>query len=302
MPFQKTFRTLLETGTVSDNAHPKDSTSDSFLTLNATDSTGVLDADSRLLGVDASQSEAKPGWLSEAADGSGDYAKEKVIATDAGWAFMPGIAATGNDNTAADPEILACVRQLKDSIDVPTPPQITIGNSTSKTTFYPDGDTFTGASSSSAGDLVAYVYFNESVNVTGTPQLQLKQGTNLNSNFSTAMPFDSTYSELGNGIMAFALAAGTDTRTTAVTNNTLGVNSDDAVALNSGRIDKIPGRRSHDKIALQDASFDENQGDTIVGIGLESGLPEGHIVEEAGLGMAADLTLTADADASFTVS
>ena len=116
------------------------------------------------------------------------------------------------------------------------------------------------------------------------------------------MPFDSTYSELGNGIMAFALAAGTDTRTTAVTNNTLGVNSDDAVALNSGRIDKIPGRRSHDKIALQDASFDENQGDTIVGIGLESGLPEGHIVEEAGLGMAADLTLTADADASFTVS
>ena len=299
MPFQKTFRILLE-----DNADATilDSSGDNFLALNATDSTGAMDADSILLGVDASQSEAKPGWLSEAADGSGDYAKEKVIATDAGWAFMPGSAATGNDNTAADPEVLACVRQLKDSIDVPTPPQITIGNSTSKTTFYPDGDTFTGASSSSAGDLVAYVYFNESVNVTGTPQLQLKQGTNLNSNFSTAMPFDSTYSELGNGIMAFALAAGTDTRTTAVTNNTLGVNSDDAVALNSGRIDKIPGRRSHDKIALEGASFDENQGDAVVGIGLESGLPEGHIVEEGGLGMAADLTLTADADASFTVS
>ena len=299
MPFQKTFRILLE-----DNADATilDSSGDNFLALNATDSTGAMDADSILLGVDASQSEAKPGWLSEAADGSGDYAKEKVIATDAGWAFMPGSAATGNDNTAAAPEVLACVRQLKDSIDVPTPPQITIGNSTSKTTFYPDGDTFTGASSSSAGDLVAYVYFNESVNITGTPQLQMKQASALGSNFSTAMPFDSTLSELGNGIVAFALAAGTDTRTTAVTNNTLGINSNDAISLNSGKIDKIPGRRSHDKIALEGASFDENQGDAVVGIGLESGLPEGHIVEEGGGGMAADLTLTADSDASFTVS
>ena len=130
----------------------------------------------------------------------------------------------------------------------------------------------------------------------------MKQASALGSNFSTAMPFDSTLSELGNGIVAFALAAGTDTRTTAVTNNTLGINSNDAISLNSGKIDKIPGRRSHDKVALESASFDENQGDAVVGIGLESGLPEGHIVEEGGGGMAADLTLTADSDASFTVS
>ena len=88
MPFQKTFRTLLETGTVSANAHPKDSggvNGDSFLSLNGTDATGAMDTDSLILNIDASQSEAKPSWLSEAADGSGDYAKEKVIAT---WKYV----------------------------------------------------------------------------------------------------------------------------------------------------------------------------------------------------------------------
>tara|TARA_R100000008_G_scaffold40091_1_gene22960 strand:- start:338 stop:1228 length:891 start_codon:yes stop_codon:yes gene_type:complete len=296
MPFQKTFRTLLETGTVSDNAHPKDSTSDSFLTLNATDSTGAMNADSVLLGEDASQSEAKPGWLSEAADGSGDYAKENVTASNRGWIMKPGSPATGNDNTAAEPEVLACVRRLKDTIGVPTPPQITLGNLTSKTTFYPDGDTFTGSASSSEGDITAYVYFNEPVNVTGTPQLQLKQATALGSNFSTAMDFRAASSDLSNGVLAFALAAGVDTRTTAVTNNTLGINSDDAISLNSGKIDKLTG----DRVILEDVIASYGDNDTEAGIKLENEF--GFLLEEAGGGMAADLTLTADADASFTVN
>ena len=296
MPFQKTFRTLLETGTVSDNAHPKDSTSDSFLTLNATDSTGAMNADSVLLGEDASQSEAKPGWLSEAADGSGDYAKENVTASNRGWIMKPGSPATGNDNTAAEPEVLACVRRLKDTIGVPTPPQITLGNLTSKTTFYPDGDTFTGSASSSEGDITAYVYFNEPVNVTGTPQLQLKQATALGSNFSTAMDFRAASSDLSNGVLAFALAAGVDTRTSAVTNNTLGINSDDAISLNSGKIDKLTG----DRVILEDVIASYGDNDTEAGIKLENEF--GFLLEEAGGGMAADLTLTADADASFTVN
>ena len=74
MPFQKTFRILLEDN---DDATVKDSTADNFLALNGTDSTGAMNTDSILLGEDASQDESKPGWLSEAADGSGDYAKEK---------------------------------------------------------------------------------------------------------------------------------------------------------------------------------------------------------------------------------
>ena len=293
MPFQKTFRILLEDN---NDATVKDSTADNFLALNGTDSTGAMNTDSILLGEDASQSEAKPGWLSEAADGSGDYAKEKVTATNRGWIMQPGSPATGNDNTAAEPEVLACVRRLKDTIGVPTPPQITIGNLTSKTTFYPDGDTFTGAASSSLGDITAYVYFNEPVNVTGTPQLQLKQGTNLNSNFSTAMNFRAASSDLSNGVLAFTLAASVDTRTTAVTNNNLGVNSDDAVALNSGAIDKVTG----DRVILEDVIASYGDNDTEAGIKLENEF--GFLIEEAGGGMPADLTLTADADASFTVN
>ena len=293
MPFQKTFRILLEDN---DDATVKDSTADNFLALNGTDSTGAMNTDSILLGEDASQDESKPGWLSEAADGSGDYAKENVTASNRGWIMKPGSPATGNDNTAAEPEVLACVRRLKDTIGVPTPPQITLGNLTSKTTFYPDGDTFTGSASSSEGDITAYVYFNEPVNVTGTPQLQLKQGTNLNSNFSTAMDFRAASSDLSNGVLAFALAAGVDTRTTAVTNNNLGVNSDDAVSLNSGKIDKLTG----DRVILEDVIASYGDNDTEAGIKLENEF--GFLLEEAGGGMAADLTLTADADASFTVN
>ena len=48
--------------------------------------------------------------------------------------------------------------------------------------------------------------------------------------------------------MAFALPAGEDTRTSAVTNNTLGVNSDDTISLNSGAIDKMTG----DRVVLED--------------------------------------------------
>ena len=48
--------------------------------------------------------------------------------------------------------------------------------------------------------------------------------------------------------MAFALPAGEDTRTSNVTNNTLGVNSDDTISLNSGTIEKMTG----DRIVLED--------------------------------------------------
>ena len=294
MPFQKTFRILLE-----DNADATvlDSTNDNFLALNGTDSTGALNSDSVVLGVDASQSEAKPSFLSEAADGSGDYAKESVTASNSGWIMKPGSPATGSDNTAAQPEVLVCVRQLKDSIDVPTAPQLTIGNTSSKTTFFPDGDTFTGAASSSLGDVTVYVYFNEPINVTGTPQLQLKQATALGSNFGTIMDVNLSVSDLSNGVLAFSLPAGTDTRTSNVTNNTLGINSDDAVSLNSGGIDKVTG----DQIILEDETGSvTTDGKDDVGIKLENEF--GFMLEEAGGGMPADLTLTLDSDATMTVS
>ena len=211
--------------------------------------------------------------------------------------MKPGSPATGNDNTAAQPEVLVCVRQLKDSIDVPTAPQLTIGNTSSKTTFFPDGDTFTGSASSSLGDVTVYVYFNEPINVTGTPQLQLKQATALGSNFGTIMDVNLSVSDLSNGVLAFSLPAGEDTRTSNVTNNTLGINSDDSISLNSGKIDKLTG----DQIILEDETGSvASDGSADVGIKLENEF--GFLLEEAGGGMAADLTLTLDSDATMTVS
>ena len=295
MPFQKTFRILLEEdntdGSILDSIGGA-----SFLSLNGTDTSGAMNADSLVLGTDESQSESKPGWLSEDADGSGDYAKRRCVATNSGWVFTPGQPNSGNDNSGAQPEVIECHRRLKDTIDVPTGNQVSIGTSSAKTTFYPDGDTFTGEASSDLGDVVAYVYFNEAVNVTGTPQLQLNQATALGSTFGTIMDYNASFSDESNGIVAFALPAGEDTRTSNVTNNTLGINSDDTISLNSGAIDKMTG----DRIILEDVIASYSDNDTEAGIVLENEF--GHLLEEAGGGMPADLTLGLDSDASFTVS
>ena len=293
MPFQKTFRILLEED--NDMGTVKGNDADSFIALNGTDS-NTSNADDILLGVDGTAAEGKPTWLSENADGSGDYAKRRVIATNSGWVFTPGQPNSGSDNTAADPEVIACVRRLKDTIDVPTGNQVSIGTASSKTTFYPDGDTFTGEASSDVGDVVAYVYFNEPVNVTGTPQLQLNQASALGSNFGTIMDYSTTYSDEGNGIMAFALPAGEDTQTSAVTNNTLGLISSSTISLNSGTIQKMTG----DRIVLEDVIASYSDNDTEAGINLENEF--GTLLEEAGPGMAADLDLGLDENAAFTVS
>ena len=295
MPFQKTFRILLEEdntdGSILDSIGGA-----SFLSLNGTDTSGAMNADSLVLGTDESQSESKPGWLSEDADGSGDYAKRRCVATNSGWVFTPGQPNSGNDNSGAQPEVIECHRRLKDTIGVPTGNQVSIGTSSAKTTFYPDGDTFTGEASSDLGDVVAYVYFNEAVNVTGTPQLQLNQATALGSNFGTIMDYNASFSDESNGIVAFALPAGEDTQTSNVTNNTLGLISSSTISLNSGGIDKMTG----DRIVLEDVIASYSDNDTEAGIVLENEF--GHLLEEAGGGMPADLDLGIDENASFTVS
>ena len=236
--------------------------------------------------------ETKPNFLTEAADGSGDYSKENVFATDAGWVMRPGSPATGNGNVDADPEVLVCSRGLRSfGLGGPTAKQITIGNGSSKTTFFPDGDTFTGAGSSSENDIVVYTYFNESVGVIGTPQLGLKQATALGSAFST-LNYKSALSNLDAGIVAFGLDASVDTQTSAVTNNTLGINSDDSISLNSGRITKNAGgvlRDESDNVLV----FDD-------GASTEAPMSFGEIVLEDT--DTAEVTLRAASDASFTVS
>lgn len=241
--------------------------------------------------------ETKPNFLTEAADGDGAYSKENVFATDAGWVMRPGSPATGNGNVDADPEVLVCSRGLKSfGLGGPTARQITIGNASSKTTLFPDGDTFTGVASSSENDIVVYTYFNESVGVIGTPQIELKDGTNLDSAFggygSTMLDYKSSLSNLDAGIVAFGIAAGVDTRTSAVDDNNLGVNSDDSISLNGGRITKNAGgvlRDESDNVLV----FDD-------GASTEAPMSLGEIVLEDT--DTAEVLLRAASDASFTVS
>ena len=150
--------------------------------------------------------ESRPKHLPD--DSNSPHAREKVVATTKGWVMQPGVAsaATGNDNPDADPEILVCSRGLRSNgTGDPTANQITIGTTSSKTTYYPDGDAFTGAGSSSANDIVVYLYFNEPVGVRGTPQITLKQATALGSDFST-MDHLSSASNYDAGIVAFGLS------------------------------------------------------------------------------------------------
>ena len=242
--------------------------------------------------------ETKPNFLTEAADGDGAYSKENVFATDAGWVMRPGSPATGNGNVDADPEVLVCSRGLRSfGLGGPTARQITIGNASSKTTLFPDGDTFTGVSSSSENDIVVYTYFNEPINVQGTPQVGLQMGTNLDTPFldgysSAMLDYKSSLSNLDAGIVAFGLNAGVDTRTSAVTNNNLGINSDDSISLNSGRLQKVAGgvlRDEDDNVLV----FDD-------GASTEAPMSFGEIVLEDT--DTAEVTLRAASDASFTVS
>ena len=151
MPLQKSFNILLEDVNAAEN--------DAFLLLDRT-ADGV-DVGDKLIGVNASASEAKPTGLTEDADGSGDYDKRDVIATDSGWVFKAGTPNSGSDNKSAQPEVLQCIRGLKKSIDVPSAHQISIGNTSDRTKFFPDGDTFTGVASSTLGDITVYCFSAE---------------------------------------------------------------------------------------------------------------------------------------------
>ena len=70
--------------------------------------------------------ESRPKFLpiDSNAQGSGG-SRQDAIATSGGWALSPGHANSGNDNTAAQPEVLVCIRNLAEVFGSATP--ISIG-------------------------------------------------------------------------------------------------------------------------------------------------------------------------------
>ena len=253
------------------------------------DGAGVASAAEHFVRYQDGDAESAPKFLS---NGSGDYSVGNCVATDSGWVMAAGTPSQGNDNADADPEILVCSRSLQASgVGDPTAVMCTIGNLTSKTTFYPDGDTYTGVASSTLGDLVVYAYFNEPVGVIGDVNIVLKQATALGADFAT-LTYRSSVSNLDAGIVAFELAASVDTQTSAVTNNTLGIGSGDLWSENTGRIMKY-----------SDIILSETADETLVlndGASTEGPSGFGNFAMEDG--DRAEFALNLPENASFTVS
>jgi len=99
----------------------------------------------------STSAESRPKFLpiDSNAAGSGG-ARENAIAVAGGWGLSPGIAASGNDNKAAQPEVLVCISNLADVFGSATP--VSIG--------------FTEAAVANVGTFDIAITFDEAIDVT----------------------------------------------------------------------------------------------------------------------------------------
>ena len=69
----------------------------------------------------SNSAESRPKFLPIDSNASGSTgAREDVLATIGGWGLAPGLAASGNDNKDAQPEVLVCIRNLAGRRGSPT--------------------------------------------------------------------------------------------------------------------------------------------------------------------------------------
>jgi hypothetical protein len=99
--------------------------------------------------------ESKPKWLT-------DSQKKEVYANESGWVVEGGSTMTGNGNADAQPEVLACIGDLDDRISEGTITEVEWISS--------------GFDRTTGGTLQVRVRYNESVTVTGTPELTVTNG------------------------------------------------------------------------------------------------------------------------------
>ena len=114
-----------------------------------------------LWGKSASSATNKPKFLLDNEDAK--YNRNNAYATASGWVMRAGTAATGNDNTSADPEILVAIGGLS----------TTISSATITDARFIVGSTAT--TDMTAGDgtqrILLEITWDEAVTVTGSPQI-----------------------------------------------------------------------------------------------------------------------------------
>ena len=200
----------------------------------------------------SASAESRPKFLplDSNAAGSGG-ARENAIAVAGGWGLSPGLAASGNDNKAAQPEVLVCISNFADVFGSATP--ISIG--------------WTEAAVANTGTFDITVTFDEAVDVTSATWAANQTVTNkayilLSRLGSTDMVEDSTamcsyYSGTGSNQIVFR---GTLTTSTA---GFLGFNG-------SGVGDSAAEGRTA-IVFNGTADIAEEDGGSILGLMLESG-------------------------------
>ena len=114
-----------------------------------------------LWGKSASSATNKPKFLLDNEDAK--YNRNNAYATASGWVMRAGTAATGNDNTSADPEILVAIGELS----------TTVSSATITDARFVVGSTAT--TDMTAGDgtqrILLEITWDEAVTVTGSPQI-----------------------------------------------------------------------------------------------------------------------------------
>jgi len=115
----------------------------------------------------------KPKFLSEDENAVAEGAKGNVYATNAGWVMQAGIAASGNDNASADPEVLVAIGGLAGTssttgLRTPTVTDMRFVIGTTAATDLTAG--------SSSQTVQVEITWDEAVTVAGSPTVAIANG------------------------------------------------------------------------------------------------------------------------------
>jgi hypothetical protein len=167
----------------------------------------------------------KPKFLSEDENAVAEGNKRNVYATNSGWVMQAGLAASGNDNASADPEVLVAIGGLAGTssttgLRAPTVTALRYIIGTTATTDMTAGD--------GTQRILVEVTWDEEVTVAGTPQIVVVNGNQSGAGY-------------GNHTLSYIASGSTANRkrfeaTSRGLGNTDVLTTPAAITLNSGTI------------------------------------------------------------------
>ena len=255
-----------------------------------------------------SGSESRPKSLPN--DSNSTYSREFVTATSKGWVMQPGVAsaATGNDNSSADPEILVAIRNLS----------VTFKSGNLLSIDWTDG------AYADASDFDLVLTFDEEITVTSATAtanqtitnkvyilLDELGGTDMVSNSTVACQY---YSGSGTNTLTFrGRRSSTDAGFLGFADNFIHVNGTATMQSDSetfsGILSETDGGQSDDSIVLDASSAASgtvngavSDSTTVVVDGVGGTIAVGQIVTVSGAGSTPAASITAGEDGDTGIS